>query len=152
MAHVVLSLGWLGAVLAYLPFTIIGLTSTDPERVHAAYFAMKSIGWFVIVPLCAGALLSGLFQSLSTEWGLFRHYWIIAKLALTAFATLVLLSHLPAVSRMAAAATSHALPVVEAAGRPAQFLVHAVGGAVVLVVLTMLSTFKPWGRTPWSRR
>ena len=35
--------------------------------------------------------MSGLVQSLGTEWGLFRYYWIVAKLSLTVVATMVLM-------------------------------------------------------------
>ena len=41
------------------------------------------IGWFVIVPASLASLLTGLVQSLGTEWGLFRHYWVSAKFLLT---------------------------------------------------------------------
>jgi hypothetical protein len=150
-AHVTFSVGWLGAVLAYLPLTITGLTSDDTWTVRSAYLAMESIGWFVIVPLCFGALLSGIVQSLGTEWGLFRHYWILAKLALTLVATTILLLHLPAVSRMAATVATWTLPIMDAPAVRGQFVVHAAGGLVVLLLITALSIFKPWGRTRWGR-
>ena len=50
-AHVMFSVGWLGAVAAYLALAIAGLTSQDAQMVRAAYLAMKLIGWSVIVPL-----------------------------------------------------------------------------------------------------
>jgi uncharacterized membrane protein len=62
---------------------------------------MNLIGWLVIVPFSLAALLSGLVQSLTTQWGLFRHWWIVVKLVLTVVAVIVLLRHMEAVSRMA---------------------------------------------------
>ncbi|MEP6956533.1 MAG: hypothetical protein ABI883_06885, partial [Chthoniobacterales bacterium] len=59
------------------------------------------IGWFVIVPLSIAALLSGLIQSLGTQWGLARYWWILAKLSLTIGAIAILLALMQAVSRMA---------------------------------------------------
>ena len=41
---------------------------------RAAYLAMELTTWSVIVPLSLAALLTGLFQALGTEWGLFQHY------------------------------------------------------------------------------
>jgi len=35
------------------------------------------------------ALATGLVQSLGTEWGLLRYYWVLGKLFLTIFATIV---------------------------------------------------------------
>jgi len=75
-AHITISIGWLGAVVAYLALAIAGLTSQDAQTVRAAYLSMELIGWFVIVPFSLVALFSGLVQSLGTQWGLFRHYWI----------------------------------------------------------------------------
>jgi Na+-driven multidrug efflux pump len=82
-AHITLSVGWLGAVVAYLAPAIAGLTSQDAQLVRAASLTMELIGWFVIVPFSLAALLTGLIQSLGTEWGVFRHYWILVTLHLT---------------------------------------------------------------------
>ncbi len=151
LLHIVFSVGWLGAVLAYLPLTIKGLTSVDTNVVRSAYLAMEQIGWYVIVPLCLGSLLSGIVQSVGTEWGLFRHYWVATKLILTIASTAILLAHMPAVSQMAALATSLELPVIAPDRMRAQLVVHAAGGLVVLIVITALSVFKPWGRIRFGR-
>jgi hypothetical protein len=52
---------------------------------------MQLVTEFVIVPLSLASLAIGLLQSLGTRWGLFRHYWVLAKLLLTVVATVVLL-------------------------------------------------------------
>lgn len=136
-AHVASSVGWLGAVAAYLALAMAGLTSPDAQGVRSAYPALELIGWFVIVPLSLAALLTGLVQSLGTEWGLFRHYWILVKLVLTVGAVTILLLHMPAVGRRAGAAAE---------------LIHAGGGLLVLLTTTTLSVFKPWGRTRYGLR
>ena len=45
---------------------------------------MGLIGWFVIVPLAISALLTGVLLALATPSGLFRLYWVVISLALTA--------------------------------------------------------------------
>lgn len=149
--HLIFSVGWLGAVIAYLPLAVTGLTTTDPDKVRIAYGAMEQIGWFAIIPLCLGSLVTGLWQSLTTEWGLFRHYWIIAKLVLTLISTIILLLHMPAVSRVAAMASEMTLPIAAPGVLRTQLLVHAVGGLVVLVAITAISIFKPWGKIQRAR-
>lgn len=145
--HVACSVGWLGAVIAYLALAIAGLRGQEAQLVRAAYLAMELIGWFVIVPSSLAALSTGLVQSLGTEWGLFRHYWISVKLGLTLVATLVLLVHMRAVSRVADVAAETTLSPA-ALGMPRlQLVVHAGGGLLVLLAATALSVFKPWGRT-----
>jgi len=99
--HVVFSVGAIGAVAAFIALAIAGLINPDAGLVRAAYPAMELTTWFVIVPLVIASLLTGIVQSLGTTWGLFRYYWVVAKLALTAFATLVLLIHTQPIRIMA---------------------------------------------------
>ena len=63
-AHVAFSVGWLGAVAAFLVLSIAGLTSRDAEVVRGAYLSMDLISRFVIIPMCFAALATGLLQAL----------------------------------------------------------------------------------------
>jgi hypothetical protein len=132
-AHIVFSVGWLGAVVPYLALAIAGLTSRDVQLTRAAYLSMELIGWFVIVPLSITALLTGLVQSLGTPLGLFRHWWILAKFMLTAGAVIVLLQHMQAVSRMARIAAEVTLAGADFRALRVQLVVHAAGGLLVLL-------------------
>jgi hypothetical protein len=150
--HVTFSVGWLGAVLAYLALALAGLNGQEAQLVRAAYLTTELIGRLVIVPCSLAALLTGLVQSLGTEWGLFRHYWISVKFVLTVVGTLVLLGHMRAVSRMAAIAAETTLAPGDFGMMRLQLVVHAGGGLGVLLAATVLSVYKPWGRTPYGRR
>lgn len=152
-AHVTSSVGWLGAVVAYLALAITGLTSPDAQKVRAVYVAMELIGWYVIVPCSLAALLTGLVESLGTEWGLLRHYWVLVKFLLTVVGTVILLRHMRVVSRMAGiAAEATALSGPDFRALRVPLVVHAAGGLLVLLAATALSVYKPWGRTPYGRR
>jgi hypothetical protein len=151
-AHITFSVGWLGAVIAYLAFAIAGLTSQDAQMVRAAYLSMAFIGWFVIVPFSLAALLIGLAQSLGTEWGLFRYYWILVKFLLTTGAIIILLLHMQAVSRMSGVAAETILSSADFRALRIQLVVHAAGGLLVLLAATTLSVYKPWGMTRYGRR
>src|SRR5438093_7986995 len=111
--HVTSAVGWLGAVGAFLALAIAGLGSQDAQIVRAAYLAMHLTTWFVIVPLSVAALLTGIVQSIGTTWGLFRHYWVLAKLALTVLATVILLVHTQPIGRVAAVAAERMLSSAE---------------------------------------
>src|SRR5919204_1605022 len=87
-AHVTASVGWLGAVIAFLALSVIGLTGQDPQTVRGAYLVMELTGWAVLVPLSLASLLTGLISSLGSTWGLFRHYWVLFKLAINLVATI----------------------------------------------------------------
>ncbi len=69
IVHLVFSIGWIGAVVAYLVLGISAVTSKDVPTVRAAWIAMELIGWSAIVPLGCGSLLTGVVMSLGTAWG-----------------------------------------------------------------------------------
>ncbi|MEN8652213.1 hypothetical protein ABCR94_16785 [Streptomyces sp. 21So2-11] len=123
--HVTSSVGWLGAVAAFLALAVAGLTSTSPQTVRGAYLAMDVIGWYVIVPFSVASLLTGLVQSLGTVWGLLRHYWVIAKLLITVGATVLLLVHMQPVGHLADAAARAALADGELQGMRIQLIADA---------------------------
>jgi len=148
-AHVISSVGWLGAVVAYLALAVAALTSADAQMVRAAWIAMELTGWFVIVPLALASLLIGVVNALGTPWGLFRHYWVLVKFLLTVFATIILLLHMPTVSYFAGvAARTDSANVFGLRGE----LIHAGGGLLVLLVTATLSVYKPRGMTPYGWR
>jgi hypothetical protein len=148
VAHVTSSVGWLGAVGAFMVLSIAGLASERAETVRGAYVAMNLIGLVAIVPLSLAALLTGLIQSLGTHWGLFKHYWVLTKFALTIVATTLLLLHqftaVAGAAERVGAASVGTLPQVGGLGP--QLVFDAGAAVVVLLVTTTLSVYKPWGR------
>lgn len=149
--HLVTSLGWLGTAAAYGGLVVAALRSSDPEEVRAAYLALAPLTWFAVVPFALASLLTGLVESLCTRWGLVRHYWVIYKLALTLFATTILLVNTRTVAALSqAAANAHGGEVFGLKGQ----LVHASLGMVVLLLTTVLGVYKPKGMTRygWSRQ
>lgn len=149
-AHVISSVGWFGAVAVFLALAVAGLVSRNAESVRAAYLAMEMTGWFVIVPFSVASFFTGLVQSLGTEWGLFRHYWIVIKLFIAVGATALLLLHMQPTSQVARAAGERILSSNDLRGLRVQLVGDAGAALVVLVAATALSVFKPQGRTPFD--
>ena len=150
-AHVTTSVGWLGAVAAFLALALVGLAGEDPQTVRGAYIAAMVVTWFVIVPLCLAALVTGVTSALGTPWGLFRHYWVVFKLLINVFATIILLMYMQTLGSLAdmAAATSGA----HLGGlRSPSPLLHAAVALVLLVAATTLAVYKPPGMTRYGRR
>lgn len=152
MAHITCAIGWLGSVIPYLALAVVALTSDAPELAGAVYRVLPLIGWYVIVPFSIATIATGVVQALGTEWGLFRHYWVLIKFVLTLSATTILLLHMPVVSRLAAIAAEEALTSADYRQQRIQLVVHAAGGLIVLMTSTVLSTYKPFGLTPYGRR
>lgn len=152
-AHITSSVGWLGAVACFLALAVAGLTSEDAQTARAAYLAMASTGWFVLVPLALATLLTGLIQALATKWGLFQHYWVVIKLLITIVATIVLLLYLQTLSYLAdvAAATTSSNGDLRALRSPSPVL-HAGGALLLLLTAVTLSVYKPRGMTRYGWR
>jgi hypothetical protein len=149
-AHITTTVGWLGAVVAFLALAVVGLTSQDAQTVRGAYLVMEPTAWIVLVPLAIASFLTGIVQSLGTTWGLFRHYWVLFKLLITVFATLVLLIYMETFSSMAGVAAD---PSVDLGGvRSASPGLHAALALLLLLVATVLAVYKPRGMTCYGRR
>lgn len=147
--HLTFSVGWIGAVFAYLGLGVAAVTSQDMQTVRATWVAMELTGWYVIVPLAFASLLTGLVMSLGTQWGLFRHYWVLISLVLTIFATIILLLHMPTVSFLADVAAEADNANLRRLGGD---LLHPGIGLFVLLVIQVLNVYKPRGLTPYGWR
>jgi hypothetical protein len=150
-AHLTLSVGWIGAVAAYLALDVSTATSQDVQVLRAAYLGMESIARYIIVPLAFASLVTGLVMSVGTMWGLLRHYWVLISLLLTMIATAVLLVETQVISSLAdmAADPTTSSDELRAMGST---LVHSVGGTVVLLVVLVLNVYKPQGMTRYGLR
>lgn len=151
-AHITSSVGALGAVAAFLALAIAGLYSRDTQLVRASYLAMDLTAWFVIVPLVFASLLTGIIQSLGTPWGLFRHYWVLAKLVVMIVVTLVLLLQLELIGYLADASSETLFSSADLRGLRMSPVIHAAGGLLVLLVPVALSLYKPGGMTRYGWR
>lgn len=149
-AHVVSSVGWLGAVIVFLALALIGLTQQDARTVRGVYLLMQPAGWVVLVPLAFASLLTGLVQAVGTTWGLFRNYWVLFKLVITVFITIVLLIYMQTFSLMAGVAADLGtnLELV----RNVSPALHAALALLMLLVATVLAVYKPRGTTRYGWR
>jgi hypothetical protein len=81
---------------------------------------------------------------------LFRHYWVVLKLVITVFATVILMIYMGTFRQMAGVATD---PVVELGlVRNPSPLVHSILALILLVAATVLGIYKPFGMTPYGLR
>jgi hypothetical protein len=151
-AHVIFTVGWLGAVAAFLALAIAGLTSQDTQMVRAVYLAMELITRFVILPVSfAPLLLTGPLLSLGTPWGLFRHYWIIVKLLINILSTLILLVHMQPITYLAHVASAGTLSSSDR-GLQIEMVVASSAALFALLVATGLAVYKPRGLTRYGWR
>lgn len=149
--HLATSVGWIGAVAAYLALDLTAATSDDHVALQAAYLGMGAIAGSVIVPLALAALLTGIIVSLGTKWGLLRHWWVVVSLVLTLFATGVLVVETGTIGAYAAVAADPTSTDAELRGLGSTLL-HSVGGTLVLLIVLVMNVYKPPGLTPYGWR
>ncbi|QFZ22441.1 hypothetical protein [Saccharothrix syringae] len=135
LLHVISSVGWLGVTVANLVLALSAFTAPH------LYQAMALLGDRVVLPLALTALVTGLVLSLGTKWGLVKHKWVLAKFVVTVVAVAATTFSLRGTLHDAAAG-------VQGAG------VSALSASCVSLALytfaTVISVFKPWGRTRWA--
>jgi len=137
--HVITAVGWLGVDLVLLTFGVAGLAGADPEVV---YPAQSLVGRLLFTPLSALVWLIGVCNAVFTPWRLFRHWWVLVKLLLTTV-MLCLVCFLLYPGLTEAGNLAGALPQRD---RINMVVAPAVSTSL-LIFATVLSTYKPWGRT-----
>ncbi len=137
-AHVLVGVGWFGLVAAVLVLQVAAAPARDPEIIRAAYLLRRAIDGAIFPPMALGTLVTGVVLSVGTAWGLFQHYWIVAKLALTVavITTGVRFVRTWVEQAIATGPEPVATPLTYAA------LAHLL----VLGAATVISIYKPWGR------
>lgn len=151
-AHVLTSVGWLGAAACFLALAITGVTSDEALGVRSAYIGMDLVMRHVVVPSAIATVVTGVVQSLATPWGLFRHWWVVVKLVVTVVATAVLLLQVAPTADLAATADEAVLGPTDLGAARSSLVVHSGAGLVVLLLPLSLSVYKPRGLTGYGRR
>ena len=148
-AHIVVSVGLLGIYAAMLLLGAVAATTPNAETASAAY---RSLGILrgVIPPAAVGVLITGIGLALATSWGLFKHYWVVVKLAITIFSTVVLLMYTRTFRQMADLAADSTV-ALDRVRNPSPVL-HAALAMLLLLTATVLAVYKPVGVTAYGRR
>jgi hypothetical protein len=133
--HVVTSVGWLSQAVALLALLLYGMKTSDLNAFRMA----RVLDHNVLAIMANVSAFSGMMLSATTPWGYFRHWWVLAKFAITIsqlYAGIFILS-----GNLEEAANGHLT-----AWMP-------VGTALMVGAIAFqawLSVAKPWGRTPWA--
>ncbi|MFG3282757.1 DUF2269 domain-containing protein [Streptomyces sp. NPDC048111] len=141
VAHVAVSVSWLGLTFGLLALGITACTTDSPTMTGAAYSAMKVFGDWLVLPIALTTLVSGVVLSLGTPWGLARHRWVWIKFWLTLI-TLCLSAFLlrPEIN----SATAADVPDISLVAAP-------VVSSSAYFFMTAISVLKPWGLTKRGR-
>lgn len=148
--HVMISVSWLGVTAVLLALGFVEWTSQENEMVRAAIVALAVTAGYVAVPLSLASLFTGLVSSLSTSWGLFRHYWIVLKLLMAVSTAVIWLLYAAELSAYAGIVST--LSGSLQAWRNPSPMLHALGALLLLGLSSVLSMYKPVGMTHSGQR
>jgi uncharacterized membrane protein len=139
--HIITAVGWFGIAVAVAFLAISAAVTNDPALARALYRTLEITPWLSI-PTGVVAFGIGGLLSVGTAWGLVRHWWMVAKIAIaTAVIVTDIVVLLPA-----------AHDAVASGSAPGPLRDGAIAHCVALAVATVLSVFKPRGRTPRGKR
>jgi hypothetical protein len=150
VAHVGTSVGWLGVAVAFVSLGVTALVSAQESVVRSVYVAMQPLAEWVLLPLASVALVIGVVHGLLSPLGLFRHWWVVVKLAITAVWVGFLILYMSTFEQMAARAADASLSIDQI--RNASPVLHGAIAAIGLVVALALSILKPRGLTAYGMR
>lgn len=82
IVHILFFVMWIGGGLTLISVMLLALPSV-PDDIYMKFRSMQVIDDFIIIPGALGSLATGLFYGIWTNWGFFRHKWLIVKWILT---------------------------------------------------------------------
>lgn len=154
--HVALSGMFLGVAVVMMTVAILAAGADDVTVAHWHYALLEALDLTILPWASMGSITSGLAVSLTGKWGLVKHYWVLVKFLL---AVLAVASGIVFVQGWVVAAAQQSALLVAAGGSGVEpgadpaWLVGGFGfGGALVLAATVLSVYKPWGRTRFGRR
>jgi hypothetical protein len=135
VVHILTAVGWFG-----LAVTVAFIATVGSSTENVAFYEVIESTLWLSVPLGLAAAASGVALSVTTRWGLARHWWVVAKEAIT---VAVIVTDVLVVGPAMARAVD--------AGVPGEIPGPVYAHGIVLAIATALSVIKPRARTPLAR-
>jgi len=82
--HLICAFLWMGSACAMVLLLFV-LSPTNFHELYMRSLVLKMIDDYLIIPGANGCLLTGIIYGLCTNWGFFRHRWLVVKWVLTIF-------------------------------------------------------------------
>ncbi|GAA2638105.1 hypothetical protein [Paractinoplanes durhamensis] len=141
--HIASAGAWLGIDVLVAVLVAAGLLGGSAERRGLALRALGTFVWWPMLTSALICLITGLVLGWGTKWGLIRYWWVAVKLVLNlTLCTLILLALRPTMAE----AIAYGAGTQAVIDRTALFMPPIVS-LTALSLATVLSVYKPWGRT-----
>jgi hypothetical protein len=80
--HVIASVALIGSSASTVGIALAASGAERPGDAHVLYATARTLVYALAIPLSLTALVTGIALGLGTHWGILRHRWVTAKLAL----------------------------------------------------------------------
>jgi len=148
--HVLSVVCWLGGAMVMLLLGTYMLKAENGEQLYYTLDHMHLIDVVLIRYTALVALLTGILLSVWTNWGLFKHYWILIKLILTvaliSFGIEYMGDWLSQIVRIGKQERFLALSDAAFLNASYSLIGGAIANIVSLIFMTAISYFKPFGK------
>lgn len=148
--HVLSVVCWLGGAMCML---LLGTYMLRAENGEQLYFTLENMHLIDVVFIrypALVALLTGIVLAIWTNWGLFKHYWILIKLILTLLLIGLGIGYmgdwLSQIVRIAEQERFLALGDAAFLNASYSLIGGAIANIVALIFMTAISYFKPFGK------
>jgi hypothetical protein len=144
--HIIGAGAWIGidVVLGVLVFT--AQLTGDPQTEALCYRALELFAVWPLVGAGVVTLVSGIVLGLGTNYGLVRYWWVAVKLVMNVvLVALIVFALRPGIAEAGAHGDALAAGAASDVATDGLMFPPVVSGTA-LVVATVLSVFKPWGR------
>lgn len=145
--HLIFAIMWMGGAFSMM----LLLFTTAPMVNHEMYMrslALKMIDDYLIIIGANGIIISGILYGIFTKWGFFKHRWITAKWIITIFmmlsGTFAMGPYVNANVYEIDSITEYAAKATEFNQNIAQIIPWGILQTVLLVLVIIISVFKPW--------
>jgi hypothetical protein len=149
ITHLLFAFMWIGGGISIL----LLLLTASPQESHELYMrslAIKLIDDWLIIPGAAGIIIIGIIYGIWTDWGFFKHKWIIVKWILT------VLMAISGTFFLGTWVNTNVYPVEDISNysldnntflyNVLQTVIWASVQIFLLLTVVVISVFKPWKR------
>ena len=152
--HIYAASVWVGCATALSVITF-NIDAENGDELYGILSTLDFIDLYILVPGAMGILLSGIVYSVWTNWGWFKHKWIVVKWLIClfgiVFGTFWLGPWLSEMVRIAKEMGMAALTDDAYVRHQLNFMIFGTFQAVTIIFAMVISTIKPWKRSTQKR-
>ncbi|MGB6297382.1 MAG: DUF2269 family protein [Rivularia sp. (in: cyanobacteria)] len=141
---------WFGTALCSVALALSAGALTTGDALHGINIARNFMGEHIIVPSAILSVITGVLLCSFTNWGFFKHYWVMVKQLVTLILIVVgsvLLGPLTKeITALSETGQSQGLQNLHYLSLQSKVMLGGALQTLVLLAIIVISTVKPWGK------